>query len=279
MDGFKIKLVLRNFLIFVILLFIPFTSFAQFTYTQSYKGIDCGASGECPPKKTGIHPFFAVLGGYAYTHIGDDQTVEVNSILFNYTADSDVQSKPFGGVTAGAELYIFDTMGLQVGLAYYQPAPFNAGGTINVGLDTSHVIIPFAGPGKKEGEEPLDYSYKITTRQAMLECKLIFDIISAYQPYIGLGIGESFNTSYDYDTSVPNTPLFENNVSHSFAYSGSAGVDYAFNPHIRLGIGYRYVNLGDADLGEGDLKGQETSNLAMSNFHTQSWFMEATFVM
>ncbi len=180
-----------------------------------------------------------------------------------------MQSQPFGGFTIGGEFFFLGGYGIDVGLAYYQSAAFKAEGTFTTKIDD---VV----------STPSNYKYSIIGRQALIEFKFLTLDGSPYHPYITIGVGEAFNTSYSYDTYVAGTPMFKSALKHSFAFAGGAGLDVDVVKHIRLGAGYRYANFGDANTGFGHfdgIKNSQTDALEVSNLNTQGWIIQLTVIM
>ena len=70
-----------------------------------------------------------------------------------------------------------------------------------------------------------------------------------------MGVGTAYNTSKNYQvniqpafTAVSNQ--FGNNLTTTFSYSLGFGVDVTVLEHVRLGLGYRFVDLGNASTGK-----------------------------
>ncbi|MHB2166835.1 outer membrane protein [Alsobacter sp. R-9] len=71
-------------------------------------------------------------------------------------------------------------------------------------------------------------------------------------PFVGFGIGASYlNTgkSYDYGPQTLAVGWIESADTWNFSWALMAGLSYAVAPNLKLELGYRYLNLGDAKLG------------------------------
>jgi opacity protein-like surface antigen len=75
----------------------------------------------------------------------------------------------------------------------------------------------------------------------------------SYHPYLLLSLGVSANKAYHYQTTVPPfitfTPIYASQKNTSLSYSIGGGVDADINKKWRFGVGYRYADLGKANLG------------------------------
>ena len=236
-----------------------------------YKGTPCSTPGtyfDCPQHTPRL--IFILSGGYGYSHVGENSQTIVSpaGTSYVYDGDTDVQSQPYGGIGIGAEFVLPGGMLIDIDAAYYITEHYKADGFLTV--DGVRPEFPA-------------YNYKIIGRQALIELKILGDMGSAFHPYITLAAGESFNSAYDYETNAVGTPVFSGNLTRNFSYSGAIGVDTDLNSFTRLGIGYRYTNFGDVETDNGRFQGTPGSDtmdpLSMSNFHTQAWLMQLTFLI
>lgn len=73
-----------------------------------------------------------------------------------------------------------------------------------------------------------------------------------FTPYIGGGIGFTYTTIDHFrDTNVPNggVAFADENSEFDLAYAAHAGIGYEVAPGLMIDLGYRYINLGDAETG------------------------------
>jgi opacity protein-like surface antigen len=71
-------------------------------------------------------------------------------------------------------------------------------------------------------------------------------------PFVGAGIGGSYNTIHDFlDVNTPTAGVaFSSDASKwSFAWALHAGLSYEVTPAMSIELAYRYINLGDAQSG------------------------------
>lgn len=270
-DGLKNNLVLTRFILLVSLLFSSFSVFAGSACTtpgcatKSYKG-ECTAGGLACQTNMRPRGVLVLSGGYAYSHVGNSQAIHLEDLRYKYHADNDVQSAPFGGASLGGEFSFPGGINLEVGLAYYEMAAYNADGLVKTKLDETVLAQS-------------QYKYRVLAKQALVEVKILGSDGSSYHPYFTLGAGEAFNSAYDYDTKSTTTPIYDSHSTNSFSYGVGIGVDADVTSFARFGIGYRYANFGNINLGEGHLDGNETKELKMSHFHTEAWIAQLTFLV
>jgi opacity protein-like surface antigen len=168
---------------------------------------------------------------------------------FYYYDDTSSSESLWGfNVFIGGEWPINPMMSIQVGLDYVKTAQINVEGTVTQGADV-------------QSESSFPFHYEILVQQALLEGKLLFNVNKLYHPYLLLGLGAAFNQSKDFDADVPEcltlTRHYEDNVTSNFSYAIGAGMDIDLLDHLRFGFSYRYTGLGEAELGNSTLNGEE----------------------
>jgi opacity protein-like surface antigen len=75
---------------------------------------------------------------------------------------------------------------------------------------------------------------------------------SGFTPYVGVGLGTAYvksTKSYDFGPQTLAVGWINGGASWNFAWAVMAGVGYAVAPNLKLELGYRYLNMGDAKLG------------------------------
>lgn len=79
-----------------------------------------------------------------------------------------------------------------------------------------------------ESTNRYNYSYIIDSHQVFVESKFLFKI-NTFSPYLSVGLGEAFNDSKSYRSSVPEfvefTPDYANHKQKKLAYSLGTGLD------------------------------------------------------
>lgn len=164
-----------------------------------------------------------------------------------YTDTNSTDNEWLGGVTLGANIPINAVWSSQVGVSYYQNSGFQARGDVY-----QLVGSPF--------NNNVGYQYYVSSRRVLLESKLLYTCGNIFHPYIDAGVGEAFNESHDYSelvydgTASPMGQPFANHTNNNFTYIAGFGVDIDAGKRVRLGVGYRYVDLGNASLGTSPLQ-------------------------
>ena len=98
-----------------------------------------------------------------------------------------------------------------------------------------------------------DYSGNVSS--AVFLANGYFDIGTWWNvtPYVGAGVGVAYNTV----TGVTDTGMAPNagfgyasaNSTTNFAWAAMAGLSYAVTPNLKLELGYRYLDMGNATTG------------------------------
>jgi opacity protein-like surface antigen len=131
---------------------------------------------------------------------------------------------------------------MQAGFAYSQPNTFTIEGIEH----------------QSSSPTAYNYYYNVAPRQFLLEGKALYQYRDIFHPYMSAGMGESFNSVYVYESTPPNNilpPTFSYHGNYSFTYALGVGVDVDVMQQVRLGIGYRFTDFGEADLGHGNQNG------------------------
>jgi opacity protein-like surface antigen len=127
--------------------------------------------------------------------------------------------------------------------------------------------LPILQVNGEETQAPVDnpnavnfwnYQYKVLSRQLLFENKLLFTFYKRYHPYLLIGLGGSLNHVYGFQVTPENsgevaTAIFESNHNTSFSTTFGLGIDIDVLKKLRVGLGYRFVNLGNYNLGKGTL--------------------------
>ncbi len=146
------------------------------------------------------------------------------------------------GAFLGIERMVSDKLWVQLGVSGYVDSQISPEG---------HVWL-FASPAF----DTLSYSYNVHHTRIMAEGKFLttFKDYQSFHPYLSWGLGAAFNQAQNYQETaliagaVPTVP-FANHTNTSFTWGVGAGVDYTLNPHVRLGVGYQFADLGSVSLG------------------------------
>lgn len=123
------------------------------------------------------------------------------------------------------------------------------------------VYVPGPTPGDPVGpppgpiDDPLHTS--IQTYTAMFNVYKDLGVYRGFTPYIGAGIGVAYHDVDEvYFTGNPNlVNRIEGEHDIAFAWALMAGVGYQVSDRAILDLGYRYINMGDAQSGRVDSAG------------------------
>lgn len=192
----------------------------------------------------GLRGIVAIGGGVAQSSdAGASQTIAIVNPLtdefFQYHANKKSQRVALYEGFLGAEWVFNPAWAVQMGFDYYQTRNFKVQGTLLQGADL-------------QSADPLSYQYFILTRQLLVEGKLLYRGSFPALPYLLAGVGASYNNTNNFSTDVNPFLTFtrvQDFSTTSFSYNVGAGVDFVLTDYLRLGIGYRYTDLGKAELG------------------------------
>ncbi|KTC90489.1 outer membrane beta-barrel protein [Fluoribacter dumoffii] len=220
-----------------------------------------------------FHPFVILTGGVAAAKTGHSQTItrEGDFTIYQYTSDHSHSNRMLWGGSLGTEIPLASQWDLQLGIGFYRPNDFSGSGILLQGID-------------EQSTDEFAYNYKVKTSQLFFEGKLLHSIKEIFHPYVSLGLGAAFNKASDYEVEVPPfltfTPEFEDHNTSNFAYSLGLGMDLDLGKHWRLGIGYRYVGLGDADFGRGTLDDLPfTPTLTSGHLYLQEGIVQVSYLI
>lgn len=260
--------------IVLILSIIPFNVFAKhYKYRNDYKMervykkndykmeklVAC-ENAICEPFR-----FLATLsGGAAFVKMGESETFTAAGTKYTYDPNSGSQTKKMWGASVGEEFHIAEGWAVDLTIGYYQIATIRANGTATQGSTT------------------YDYQYNVNSKQYLFETKFLADMTIGSHIYGLLGIGAAINRQGNYDISsgsVVDPAMFDSNDDWNFAYSVGIGFDFDVIKYARLGIGYRFVGLGPAQLGSANIGEFTTSNtIGQTTFNAQEVFLQLTLI-
>jgi len=181
-------------------------------------------------------------GWYLRGDIGfsNQEVDKLDNVLYDATVvniDKAFDAAPFFGVGLGYQFNSwlrFDVTG-----EYRARANFH-------GYD----VYP-AGPGYAAGSN--NYSGSKSEWLFLANAYLDLGTWHGVTPFVGAGVGGSYNTIHSFrDENVPNLgSAYARDASKwNFAWALYAGLAYAVTPNFTVELGYRYVNLGDAQSGD-----------------------------
>lgn len=200
-------------------------------------------------------------GGAIFSDVGSSQTVPIQNPdtdqFYDYSAHSETQTSGLLDIFLGAQWNVQPQWALQTGIDYAQTVSIAASGTLVQGADA-------------QSADTYGYSYNILTRQLLLEGKLLYTLDARYHPYILAGMGAAFNDASGYDTTIPPfltfTREYADHTTTSFSYALGMGMDVDLAPQLRIGVGYRFADLGQVGLGSANIDSVPVSG-TLSQLH------------
>ena len=163
---------------------------------------------------------------------------------FQNTYASNEQWKAVGdfGGFLGIEHPLTEYLSVQTGIAGYG----------NTSLPISGNVWQFALPEYNN----FTYSYRVSHGRLLFSNKLLthWNRYPDLLPYFSLELGAAFNRASGYQETpitalaIPMSP-FRSHSKTSFSWAIGIGGDYTVRPHIRVGVGYQFADLGGAKLG------------------------------
>ena len=165
------------------------------------------------------HPVLGLGGGSSSIgNLNRSQTIPIMNPItdefYIYSSGKGTPTRGFIEGFLGVEHPFFANWLLQSGIAYSILNSLNRSGTFIQGADAGSA-------------DQYDYNFKIRTQQLMAQAKFMHSYQNKFYPYLLLGLGASFNNSYNYSTSVPPfltfTRQYADNQSHSLAYRVGLG--------------------------------------------------------
>lgn len=218
----------------------------------------------------GVQPVFIFTTGTSISQLGQSQGfTPLDLCSYNYKSQGSKTNMLWGGFI-GSEVKRSSSWGLIVGLGYYQPTTLSTKGTLTQGADP-------------ESDNVYSYRYKTQSQQLVAEGKLYWIIKERIQPFLMVGVGTAFNKTSDYQTNVPSvlefTPAFSNHTQANFTYVVGSGIDISLTKSFRVGVGYRFTNLGAANTGSAQIDAIPIlSTLKQSHLYANQILAQFTFI-
>jgi hypothetical protein len=215
-------------------------------------------------------------GGFSRTtNLGEATTFPIlNPItdeFYSYTPTQRNETKGLFEAFVGTEYPIFANWLLQGGIAYAQQGSYTVSGTYLQGPDIAST-------------DQYNYQFKVRTRQVLLQTKWMYPIRGRYFPYLLAGLGASFNKASNFSNTAPPSLTFSrtyaDNTTSGLAYRLGIGMDIALMQQLRLGIAYRFANLGKVSLGSATI--QQTAvggTLDQANTYANEALLQLTFLI
>lgn len=229
--------------------------------TSAYADIVLPPPQEASQHKTGHIIFGLGAGGSFSSDVGASQTFPIldpiTDELYVYSPTKPLQSAYLYNGFLGAEWDLSSHWGIQTSFNYNQTSPFSVQGSFTQGADI-------------QSTDTYTYNYGVDTKQLLFDGKIFYTFRKCFRPYVLVGLGSSFNKTYNYTTDVPPfltfTRMYANKTNVSFSYAVGAGIDTSITSHLRIGFGYRFMDLGEANLGAANIDGTSVTG-ALSQAH------------
>ena len=218
----------------------------------------------------GLQPVFTFTAGASISQLGQSQSfAPLDLCSYNYKPQGSKTNMLWGGFI-GSEVKRSPSWGLIAGLGYYQPNSLATKGTLTQGADPA-------------SDNAYSYRYQTQSQQLLAEGKLYWIAKERIQPFLMVGIGAAFNKTSNYQTNVPPflefTPAFFNHTQTNFTYAVGPGVDVSLTKSFRVGVGYRFTDLGSANTGSGQIDAIPiSSTLKQSHLYANQILAQFTYI-
>lgn len=218
-----------------------------------------------------FQPVFTLTTGASISQLGQSQSfTPLDLCSYRYNPKGSPSANSVWGGFAGAEIKHTTSWMLVVGLSYYQPTNLKTKGNLTQGAD------PFS-------DDIYQYRYKTQSQQLVAESKLYWITNKHIEPFLMFGMGIAFNKTFDYQTSVPPflgfTPTFSTHSQNNFTYAVGPGLDVKVAQSFRVGVAYRFADLGATNTGNGQIDGIPISNtLKQSRLYANQFLVQLTFI-
>ncbi len=216
-----------------------------------------------------FHPVVTVSSGFASANVYSSKWIMFGSYPNSYIGSNHYDAETDLGLFVGGETVFLQNWAWQIGVSYFENSAFNENGN----------VYQFADPAFNN----LTYQYQIQSRRASIDTKISHAFREVWHPYVSASVGAAFNRAYAYtetpitSADVPMTQPFGNHATRSLTYSAGLGVDVNITEHVRLGAGYRFVDLGNASLGVTPLQ-TGTSTISSTHLHTNELLLQISYV-
>ena len=241
--------------------------------TASTHAVLAGTEGNVGPmgEKVLYRPLATFTIGPDFVQKGRAQTLTLLPPFQNhYTNTNSSTTVTDAGMFIGVERIFCDKLWVQLGASGYVDAQISPEGH----------VWNFASPQF----DTLSFAYTVHHTRVMAEGKFLTTLnrYQALHPYVSWGLGAAFNQASNYQEkaliagAVPTLP-FANKNQTSFTWGVGVGADYSVNPHVRLGMGYQFADLGSVSLGP-TLAASTTQTLSFPHLYTNQLRFQFTFL-
>ena len=192
-----------------------------------------------------LQPIFTLTTGASISELGQPESFRpLDLCSYHYKPNSSNTINMLWGGFAGSDVMRSSSWRFIAGLGYYQLSSLSTKGTLTQGADSV-------------SDDTYSYKYQTQSQQLLAEGKLYWIAKDKIQPFLMVGIGGTFNKTSNYQTSVPPflefTPAFSNHTQTSFTYAIGPGIDMGLSKSFRIGIAYRFTDLGSANTGSAQI--------------------------
>lgn len=218
-----------------------------------------------------LQPIFTFTVGSSISRLGQSQSfTPLDLCSYHYQPQGSNTTNMLWGGFVGTEVTRAQSWGLIAGLGYYQPNTLSMMGALTQGADL-------------RSDDTYRYGYQAQSQQLLAEGKLYWMAKDMVQPFLMVGIGAAFNKISGYQTNVPPffefTPAFSNHTQTNFTYAIGPGIDISLSKAFRIGVAYRFANLGAANTGSAQIDAIPiSSTLKQSNLYANQILAQFTFI-
>ena len=220
-------------------------------------------------------PVIGIGGGIGTTHhFGEVKTFPIQNPVvdefYSYSPRHETQTSGLFEVFAGAEQRFYQDRSVQYGLAYEQVGTYDAHGVFIQGADLTSA-------------NQYTYQYHVMGRTLLAQAKWMVNYHHIFYPYVLVGIGAAYNSASAYATNTPPfltfTREYKANDTYTFAYRVGLGIDMELTQHSRLGVAYRFADLGQVSLGAANIDSIRVSGtLSQSHFYLNEMLIQYMYL-
>lgn len=216
-----------------------------------------------------FYPIVTLSSGFARAQVHSSKWITFGSYPNSYIGRNHYDTEIDTGLFIGAETVFQQNWAWQIGANYFANHAFSEHGN----------VYEFADPEFNN----LTYQYKIRSQRISIATQISRAYCYIWHPYISASIGEAFNKAYSYkeypvtSTDVPMIQPFANHSTQSFTYSAGFGVEVNVLEHLRLGVGYRFADLGNARLGVSPLQ-SDANTISNPHLYTNEVLAQISYV-
>ena len=222
------------------------------------------------PSLSQLYPIFTFTMGATTAQLGQSESIApLDLCSYHYKPQGSNTTNMLWGGFVGSEVKRASSWRFIAGLGYYQPNILSTKGTLTQGADA-------------DSSNTYSYRYRTQSQQWLAESKLYWIAKEKIQPFLMAGIGAAVNNTSDYQTSVPPffefTPTFSNHSKTNFTYAIGPGIDVNLSKSLRIGVAYRFTDLGSAHTGSAQIDTIPiSSTLKQSHIYANQILAQVTF--